>query len=72
MKPRAFFFHYNKPASRQAGKPVISVHWKGACHFVDNVDVRVPVKGRIGKRQPYFVMAGRGVVRVENGIAIIT
>ncbi len=69
---RTFFFHYNKPASRTAGKPVISVHWCGRCVLVDNVDCRVPVKGRIKKRQPYFVMVGHGVVRITNNIAVIT
>lgn len=59
QKPYAFFFHYNKPLSKQTGSPVISVHTRGACSMVGNVDCRVPVKGRIGKRQPYFVMAGK-------------
>jgi hypothetical protein len=70
---RVFFFHYNKPASRQAGKPVLSVHWKGACHFVDNVVCCVPCSGKINKRQPYFVMRGYGMVRISPlNIAIIT
>lgn len=70
--PRVFFFHFNKPASRAAGKPVISVHWQGKCHLCDNVDIRVRTFGRIRKRQPYFIMVGRGVVRVEGGVAYIT
>lgn len=53
-----FFFHYNKPASKKAGKPQISVHYGGGCYIVDNVDVRVKTKGRVRKRQPYFVMVG--------------
>lgn len=62
---RAFFFHFNKPASRSAKKPKISVHTKGKCHIVDNVECEVPVKGRINKRrQPHFVMAGRGVIKI--------
>jgi hypothetical protein len=36
------------------------------------VDIRVRTFGRIRKTQPYFIMVGRGVVRIENGIAIIT
>jgi len=62
---RAFNFHYNKPASQRAGRPQISVHFNGACHIVDNLYVGVATKGRINKRQPYFVMAGRGVVRIR-------
>ena len=69
---RVFFFHYNKPASQKAKKPVISVHWQGKCHLCDNVDIHVPTFGRIRKRQPYFIMVGRGVVHIENGIAVIT
>lgn len=70
--PRLFFFHYNKPASQRAKKPQISVHWRGACHIVDNIDVRVRCFGRIRNRQPYFVMVGRGVLRLDGGLAIIT
>jgi hypothetical protein len=63
-KPRAFFYHYNKPASQRAKRPQISVHWKGACHIVDNIIVQVHSRGRVNKRQPYFVMCGQGVLSV--------
>jgi hypothetical protein len=53
-----FFFHYNKPASKKAGKPRITVHLQGKCHLVENLDVHVPTYGRIRKTQPFFVMAG--------------
>lgn len=73
LKPRAFFFHYNKPASLAAKRPVISVHQDKVCHLTGNVDCRVPVQGRIRKTQPYFVMAGKGCVRVDDkGTAMIT
>ena len=59
---RAFFFHFNKPASKAAGTPKISVHTKGKCYIVDNVECEVPTKGRHQKRQPHFIMTGRGCV----------
>lgn len=70
--PRAFFFHFNKPLSKQKGKPQISVHQSGKCMIADNVDCRVPCRGRISKRQPYFVMTGRGVIHWVNFTALIT
>lgn len=66
---RSFFFHFNKPASRAAGKPKITVHHAGVCHIVDNVVCSVPTKGRVRKTQPVFVMTGRGKLRIEKGTA---
>lgn len=67
-----FWFHYNKPASRRAGKPVISLHFQRKCHLVGNVECRVPLAGRIRKTQPAFVMAGLAKsIRIEDGVAII-
>ena len=69
----AFFYHYNRPKSAQLKRPVISVHFKGICHFVDNVEIHVPTKGRIRKTQPRFVIAGRAKnISINNGVAIIT
>lgn len=68
----SFYFHYNKPASSQAGKVQVSVHHLGVCMIVDNVDCRVPVKGKIKKTQPRFVMSGKAkTIEIEDGIAII-
>jgi len=69
----SFFFHYNKPASRQKGSPVISLHYKQQCHLVGNVVCNVPTKGKINvKRQPNFVMAGKAEnVLIENNVAYI-
>lgn len=69
---RAFWFHYNKPASQQAGKPQITVHYKGVCHIVDNVECGVKVTGRIRKTQPRWVMVGKTKeIKFENNIAKI-
>lgn len=58
MKQRRFYFHYNKPASQQAGKPILSVHFKDVCYLTESVDCRVPCQTKINKRQPRCVMAG--------------
>ncbi len=67
-----FFFHYNKPMSQQKGKPVISLHYRGACHFVDNVECACDTRGKIRNKQPMFVMTGKAKeVEIKNGIAYI-
>jgi hypothetical protein len=72
MKPFSFFFHYNKPASLKRGKPTISVHYKGACHLVDNVKCFVTTEGRVKATSPKFVMAGKAYhVEVVKGVAVI-
>lgn len=58
-KPRAYFLHYNKPATAQTGAPRISVHVAGVCHIVTNVVCNTPTSGRIRKTQPRWVLAGR-------------
>jgi hypothetical protein len=69
---RVFWFHYNKPASNSAKKPQITVHYKGACHVVDNVVCNVKTEGRIRNSQPRWVIAGKTKdIRFENGVAII-
>ncbi len=55
---RRFHFHYNKLASRKAGKPQVTLHYKGKCILVDNIKICVNIQGKINKRQPYFVMTG--------------
>lgn len=68
----AFFFHYNKPASRQAGHPVMTVHYQGKCLLARGVVCSVPVRSRERKQQPRLVMAGRGLVSIVDGTAFIS
>jgi hypothetical protein len=68
----AFWFHYNKPASRQAGHPVMTVHSQGCCHTVRHIECHVPVRTRERKSQPHVVMAGRGTVTLSGETAYIT
>jgi hypothetical protein len=64
-----FFYHYNKPSSKKAGKPQIIVHIKKTCHIVDNIVVKVPTEGRIRKQQPFFVIVGdASSYEIKNGI----
>jgi hypothetical protein len=71
-KKYAFFFHYNKPASRAAGKTVLSLHWRGVCHMVSNITCDVPTLGRHRKTQPRWVLTGRASqLRIVDGHAHI-
>lgn len=72
MKVGAFWFHFNKPASRQQGRNVLSVHWRKQCFIVHSIDCHVRSQTHDRKTQPRCVMRGRGVVRVTDGHAIIT
>ena len=58
-KPRAYFLHYNKPATTHAGAPRISVHVAGVCHIVTNVVCDTPTSGRIRNTQPRWVLTGK-------------
>lgn len=69
---KIFFFHYNKPASRAAGKPQVTIHYGGKCHIVDDFRCNVPTWGHIRKSQPYFVVKGKcRRLAVEKGVAFI-
>ncbi len=69
---RSFWFHYNKPASIQAGKNQLTVHFNGACYIVDAVNIKVPCESKNRKRQPRCVMAGVcHSVEISDGVAKI-
>ena len=71
-KSYTFFFHYNKPQSKLKKKPIISIHYRGNCMFVENLVCDVPVKGKINKRQPFFVICGKAQsIEVKNKVAFI-
>lgn len=73
MKPKSFFFHFNKPATQRTGKPQVSVHYDKVCHIVDNVVCSVPTEGKINKRQPRFVMRGKcNKFIIKKGIGYIS
>lgn len=72
MKPRAFWFHYNKPASKAAGKGLMTIHSCGACHLVEDIDCYVPIYTRHRKTQPRLVLYGKGKIEIIDNRAIIT
>lgn len=73
MEPKkySFYFHYNKPASKKAGKNILSIHYRGACHTVNNIECKVPISTKHRKRQPHCVLVGRGHITFEDMKAII-
>lgn len=69
---RSFWFHYNKPESRKTGKTQITIHYMDACHIVDNLECSVPIKGRLRKSQPFWVIAGKAnSITMKDGVAHI-
>ena len=58
VRPRRFFFHYNKPESRKQGRNVLTVHWKNSCIPVNNIKVNVPTESHKQKQQPHCVIRG--------------
>lgn len=72
-KRRAFFFHYNKPASQSAGEPRLSIHYRGACIVVKGVECMVPVASKNRRTQPRCVMAGkaRAITVTPEQVALI-
>lgn len=71
---RAFWFHYNKPASRAAKKTQVTIHYKGQCLIVDDLVLKgVDVAGRHRKTQPFWVLVGKAKdITITNGVATIT
>jgi len=59
MSKRVFFFHYNKPASRSANSPKMTVHYKGVCHIVDHIICDVCVHTHHNKKQPHVILKGK-------------
>lgn len=73
MKPKIFFYHYNKPLTQKFGKPVISVHFDKRCVFVDNIVCNVKTWGHIKKTQPRFIVKGRAkLIEIKDGVAYIS
>lgn len=65
---KRFWFHYNKPYSKQHGVDKWSVHYDGICHIVDSIKCYVPTFSRARKKQPRVIMYGNCVdFRNEDG-----
>jgi hypothetical protein len=73
MKPKRFFFHFNRPASQKAGTPKMSVHWDNSCQIVDKVVCAAPTQSKINKHQPRVVMQGTTTtVNIVNVEGVVT
>ena len=62
-----FYYHFNKPASRTANSPKLTVHFKNKCNIVDHVQCEVFTKTKHKKTQPICVVTGEC-----NNIEILT
>lgn len=72
LKPRAFWFHYNKPLSAKRKKPILTIHYAGACHFVESIQtIDCDTVTRIRRVQPRCVIAGCGIVDIKRNKAVI-
>ena len=71
MRKYSFFYHYNKPASSAAGRPQLSIHYRGKCHIVDEITCAVPTRSKVRKTQPHVVIVGKGTLRVEDRKGIV-
>lgn len=73
MKVYRFFYHYNKPLSKQLGKTMWSVHFRGKCHMVENIACFATGFSKTNKRQPYAVIQGfaEKVIVTSDRTAII-
>mgnify|MGYP003502029416 CR=1 FL=1 len=57
-KRYTFWFHFNKPESRRRKKAIWTVHFRGVCNVVDNIQCAVNAHTRSRKSQPYGVITG--------------
>lgn len=61
-----FFYHYFKQ------KKKMSVHFKGQCHVVNDIQCNVPCETKWNTTQPNLIMRGFAKeLIIENGIAVI-
>lgn len=61
-KKYTFFYHYNKPASRAAGKNKLTIHWRGKCILVDKIFCFVESRTVDRKSQPHCVIKGQAEI----------
>tara|TARA_R100000808_G_scaffold142_2_gene1031 strand:+ start:3198 stop:3449 length:252 start_codon:yes stop_codon:yes gene_type:complete len=57
-KKLRFYFHYNKPASRREGRPVLTFHYRGTCHRTHSISCMVPTETHERPSQPQVVVRG--------------
>jgi hypothetical protein len=57
-RKRVFWFHFNKPESKKAGRNILTVHFGGVCHLVHDVVIATPVRSVSRTTQPRCVIRG--------------
>lgn len=55
---RVFWYHLNKPETKKQKRVVWSIHWKGKCYHVHEVECLVNTITKSRKRQPYAIVHG--------------
>jgi len=67
-----FKYHFNKPASLKLKRPLLSLHYSGACHIIDKIHCNVPTYSHNNKRQPRVVIKGKAnKITIQKGVATI-
>lgn len=73
MKTYRFFYHYNKPLSKEIGRIMWSVHFRKKCFMVENIACFPQAFSKTNKRQPFAVMQGfaKKIIVTADKTAII-
>ncbi len=72
-KEYVFWLHYNQPETRKRKKPQMTVHYRDACNFVDNIYCDSVTFGYLKERQPRWVIKGKtNNFRVIDGVGHIS
>ena len=70
---KTFGFHYNKPASKKAGKTQLTLYYNKVCYIVDSLNINVPTASYNRTKQPHCIIRGKcDKISINNGMAIIT
>ena len=68
VRPKRFFFHYNKPASLKQNRNVMTIHFEGVCHIAHKVICKVANETHNQKRQPRCIIRGYATSVIFNTI----
>ena len=58
MRKYRFWYHYNKPKSREYKAPIMTVHYKGQCIHTRRILCDTPTETHRRSKQPYMVVRG--------------
>ena len=53
-----FYYHYHKAESKRQGRNVLTVHWGGKCHPVNDILCLTACETHTQKHQPRCVLRG--------------